>query len=524
MKKSTAPERLDCLLLHVPKFCNFYRPFGKFSFINLIPTGMFSMADLLQREGHRTRILHLGLEQKKNRKFSLYDFIHEADPRIIGLDLYYHQQSYDVLEAAEKAKKAFPDKLLIVGGFTASFYPEEILRRFPQVDGVIRGDGEVPLLLLMRLLKAGKSDFSPVPNLIWRKDGVITINPQTYVATAEDLDRLNYANFSLLKNHETYLETMRMHPWPEHICGRTKSKKIRRKKPVATYYLQTGKGCPFSCSWCGGGSEAHRLTSGRETPVFRSQESVVNTVKEALKYGFGRFHISFDPEPGNPVYYLELFAKLRREGLNFGCVFESWGLPTREFIDSFAATFPLDSSSLILTLTSGSERERKLNRSNYASNQEIFETLSFLEGAGICTEIYFNLAGGAETEDDAESTSALMLNLKRHFQNVTSVRAFTVEIEPGSPLQADPEKFEAETNRKNFLDYYVAGSWDDSNPYAGLGYYLPAYFKDKSRCDDLKTFEGEMQKLRCRSFCLLQGNDSPFLGRLKCWFKSLFSR
>jgi pyruvate-formate lyase-activating enzyme len=520
LKESTAPEKFDCLLLHVPKFGNYYRPFGKFSSMNLSPAGMFSMADLLQREGHGTRIVHLGVELEKDRKFSICDFIREADSRIIGLDLYYHQQSYDVLDVAEKIKKAFPDKLLVIGGFTASFYPEEILRKFSQVDGVIRGDGEVPLLLLMRLMKAGKRDFSPVPNLSWRKDGVIKRNSQTYVATAEDMNRLNYANFSLMKNHEAYRDTMRMNPWSE----RQGKSKVPRKEPLRTYYLQTGKGCPFSCSWCGGGIEAHRLTSGRDKPVFRSRESVVNTVKEALKYGFGCFHISFDPEPGNPVYYLELFEKFKQEGLNFGCVFESWGLPTKEFIASFAGTFPLDDSAVILTMASGSERARKLNRANYISNQDLFETLSFLEEAAIRTEVYFNLAGGSEAENDAESTSALMLNLRRHFKNITSVRAFTVEIEPGSPLQIEPDKYGAVTNRRNFIDYYAASSWDDSNPYAGLGYHLPAFFKDQSRCDDLKTFEGEMQKLRCRSFCLLQGKDSPFTGRLKCWFKRLFPR
>jgi radical SAM superfamily enzyme YgiQ (UPF0313 family) len=521
LKKQPLPGKLDCLLVHVPKFGNYYRPFGNFPFINLIPSGMFPMADLLQREGHATRILHLGLELETNGKFSLFDFICRTDPRLVALDLHYHQQAYDVIEVAELIKEHFPGKFVLLGGLTASFYPEEILRKFSGIDAVIWGDGEVPLLLLMRLMKARKEDLSPVPNLVWRNEGLITRNQQIYTATAEDMNRLDYANFSLLQNSEQYISSMKMHPFSPDKFPTGKKGNKGRSVPISVFYLQTGKGCPFSCSWCGGGKESHLATSGRNEPVFRSHESVIGTLRKAHGSGFNSFHVSFDPEPSNPAYYLGLFERLREENLCLGCIFESWGLPTREFINSFAATFPLEKSLLLLTLESGSERERKLNRANYASNQEFFETLSSVEEAKIPTEVYFTLASGTETEKDAETTSAFMLNLKRNFRCVRAVRAFTVEIEPGSPLQKDPGKFEAVSNRRNFMDYYVAGSWDESNPYAALGYHLPGYFKDRSRCDDLKTFEGEMQALRCRSFCILRGDASPLEGRIKCWFKSL---
>ena len=69
---------------------------------------------------------------------------------------------------------------IFLGGYTASFFSKEILQDYPEVDAVIRGDGETPIVELCQALhrhilnQQHCSDYYPtslaeVPNLAWRK-------------------------------------------------------------------------------------------------------------------------------------------------------------------------------------------------------------------------------------------------------------------------------------------------------------------------------------------------------------------
>ncbi len=54
---------MKVLFLHTPKFNNYYKPIGSYSFIVYPPMGILGLADLLTRNQHNARIIHLGVEQ-----------------------------------------------------------------------------------------------------------------------------------------------------------------------------------------------------------------------------------------------------------------------------------------------------------------------------------------------------------------------------------------------------------------------------------------------------------------------------
>lgn len=146
----------DLLFLHVPKFNNYYKPFGRFSFVNLPPIGLLGLADFLRKNSYSTRIIHLGVEKHQYGEINLDKMIAEHQPAMVGLDLHWHFQAYDVIEIAQKLKRAHPEVAIVVGGFTASFFAEEILRKFDCIDFVIRGDAEIPLRDLVAQYHSGK--------------------------------------------------------------------------------------------------------------------------------------------------------------------------------------------------------------------------------------------------------------------------------------------------------------------------------------------------------------------------------
>jgi radical SAM superfamily enzyme YgiQ (UPF0313 family) len=513
---------LDCIFLHVPKLTNYYRPIHHFIWINFLPMGLLGLADLLQRHGISTQVVNMGVEWIENHKFSIIDYIREKAPRIVAMDLHWHHQSYDVMEVVKKVKAAFPSVYVLLGGYTASFFHEEIMRNFDGVDGIIRGEAEVPMLDLTNALLQGKGDLFSVPNLTWRRKGRILINPLSYIASEKELNDLSFTNFPLLKNYPTYIRYIGQ---PFYVKGVSKEKNFwmySLKSPI--YHLTVGRGCPVQCTWCGGGRSSLETITGRKEVTFRGVGSVLQSIKEAVSYGYETFHICFDPYPQRPQYYLELFSRIRKEKIEMECFFESFGLPNAQFIKSFKETFPGPKSLIALSPDIGSDQMRKMHKGYAYSNQALMGCLDQLKTNGVFCDLFFTLGVPFEKEMDVQETIRLQKMIKSRYPNVRGIRTFTIEMEPGSPWYLDPEQYGVETSLKNFMDFYHYHSGDKS-AFSSLGYWIPDYFEEDK---DERGFEEALQKIKCRHFCFIhpeaRKSSSPFWGRRLCDLSNLFWR
>jgi radical SAM superfamily enzyme YgiQ (UPF0313 family) len=511
--------RIDCLFLHVPKLISHYRPLGEFMWINFLPMGLLGLADLLHRNDISTQIVHMGVEWIQDPRFSLLDDLREKDPRIIAVDLHWHPQSFDVMEIVKKIKADFPSVYIVLGGYTASVFHEEIVGEFEAVDGIIRGEAEIPLLELTRAVLRGEKDFFSIPNLTWRRKKRVMVNPLSYAASEKDLNGLRFTHFPLLKNYPTYIRYISQ---PFYVKGLSKEKNSRifgPKSPV--FQLTVGRGCPVQCTWCGGGFLALKTITGREEVVFRDVEEVLQTIKEAVSYGYESLSISFDPYPHEPDYYLRLFSRIREEKLKLECFFESFGLPTADFISSFKKTFPGKSSRIILSPDVGSVKLRRIHKGYAYTNRSLMECLDRLKENRVSCELFFTLGVPFEKEEDLKKTAQLQGNIRKRFSNVKAIRTFILEMEPGSPWHLDPEMFEVETPLRTFMDFYRYHGSGESP----LGYWIPDYFKGEQNASG---FEKALQEVRCRKFCSMQfgaeKSFTPFWGRKLCGLSSLIWR
>jgi len=235
--------------------------------------GLLALADRLHRSGLSTQVVHLGIEWIEDSDFSILSYLREKHPRIVALDLHWHHQSHDVIDMVKQIKAARPQTYILLGGFTASFFHEEIMKTFPEVDGIIRGEGEEPLAELAQAIQGDQVEFFSVPNLTWRRKKKILVNPLSYVATEEDLNRLCFTHFDLLKNYPTYI---RSSSGSYHVKGAS--------SPV--FPLPVGRGCPVQCTWCSGGCVSQETVSGRNDVIFRSVGKVIDTIQDALAQGY----------------------------------------------------------------------------------------------------------------------------------------------------------------------------------------------------------------------------------------------
>jgi radical SAM superfamily enzyme YgiQ (UPF0313 family) len=153
----------------------------------MYPLGFVSIVGYLEQNGYKARIINLAVKMLKDSKFDPENFIKKIDSQVFRFDLHWLAQAAGSQDLAEKVKKHHPDKSVLLGGLSASYFHEEIIDHFPQIDYILRGDTtEKPLLDLIKHIFEGKEPET-VENLTWRSiEGRKRINPLTYVPTELD--------------------------------------------------------------------------------------------------------------------------------------------------------------------------------------------------------------------------------------------------------------------------------------------------------------------------------------------------
>jgi hypothetical protein len=515
---------IDCLLVHVPKFNNYYKPFGDYLFIKYLPLGLLGIADFLDKNGSSCEIVHLGVERLKDRDFSLAGYIKEKKVRLVGLPLYWHYQSYDTIEVARGIKEACPGIFIVLGGFTATSFSSEIVGNHHFIDAVIEGDGEIPMLSLAEEIRKGGTDFGGVPNLVWRRGGEVVRNPKTFQASAELMDTTSYSNFSLLKNRDTYTDIVGR--GSAFIMWDAVMRRVLQKSEKAMTPIALGRGCTKTCAWCAGNARSQHSLFGRSGVIYRSEAAIIADIGRAMKYGFEKIFLEPLRAPGFEDHIIRLFRGIREAGIMVDAVYEQSGLPSGLLIDEFAKTFPGPGSYMCLSRESYSDAIREFNEDAPCSNNQLYDTLEQIDKAGIAVQMSFTFASPPEKEADLPALIAFRKELLRKFKRI-SVSVFSKELEPHSLWFLNPGDYGIETDRKNFADFYRRCK-SKSSSYASLGYRILGYFKDGSKGGDIKSFEDEVHKIRCRHFCRLASNYGcfldPLIGRARCFLLNLLWR
>ena len=129
-------------------------------------------------------------------------------------------------ETAAGIKKVLPGVKIVVGGLWYSALSTLTLEQNPAIDFVVMGEGELTFNDLMAALNQGKKDFSDIPGLASRKNGVIIWGPVRELI--EDLDALPLPAYDLF-------------PMDKYV-GHT------YWKPFVE--IVTSRGCTHGCTFC----------------------------------------------------------------------------------------------------------------------------------------------------------------------------------------------------------------------------------------------------------------------------------
>lgn len=180
-------------------------------------------------------------------------------------------------------KKISPESLTLLGGPHATFTAASILREFPAVDLIVRGEGEETIRELIGSLEDGR-DWSKIRGLSFRRGArIIQTENRPWIQNLDALPPVDRTLFPLAR----YLAL---------------------RVPAS---VLTSRGCPVGCSFCVG----YRMmgSAGR----FRKPYKVVDEIETALRLGFDEICIDDDLFTRCPDHVLMTCREIERRRLRF---------------------------------------------------------------------------------------------------------------------------------------------------------------------------------------------------------------
>ncbi|WP_428908835.1 B12-binding domain-containing radical SAM protein [Niallia sp. Krafla_26] len=214
----------------------------------------------------------------------------QKKPDVIGFSCYIWNIE-ETIKVIETIKKINPSITIVVGGPEVSYDVQEWMTKVNEFDFIVIGEGEETFKRLLQALK-DHHDFSTIPGISFRKEGEIIIN------------------------HPMHKLDLRQLPSPY----RFEEDLSHLSKRVT--YIETSRGCPFSCQFCLSSIEVgvryfdrdkikedirYLMANGAKTIKF-----VDRTFNISRSYAMEMFRFIIDEHVPGTVFQFEITADIMR--------------------------------------------------------------------------------------------------------------------------------------------------------------------------------------------------------------------
>ena len=320
-------NRPDLLLLHPPSVFDFRKRailYGPVSDVipsstvfEMYPLGFITICSYLQSKGMRVRIVNVALRMMNSRRFDLKRLLQKIRPRAVGIDLHWLPHAHGALEVARVVKEVFPDVPVIMGGLSSSYYHEELVT-YPQVDYVLRGDSpKPPLHQLLVALQNNDPNLEKIPNLTWKHDAQVHVNPLTFRPMLLDyVDLHPDLMVDMVLRYRDLQSVLPFTGWWQH--------------PITTVF--TVKGCAHECVTCGSSQITCTHLTLRDRPVFRSPASIVENMQMLSRLSKGPIFLVGDLLQAGRTYADQLLRQLAEARIPNEICFEFFDIPPGDFL------------------------------------------------------------------------------------------------------------------------------------------------------------------------------------------------
>jgi anaerobic magnesium-protoporphyrin IX monomethyl ester cyclase len=276
---------MEVLLVNPPEVQSKYK---EFLGLTAPPLGLAYIAAVLEENGVKVKILDapaLNMDFYNYRKA-----ISQSNVDVLGVQT-TTPTIRQALQVAQITKEEHPDCVVTLGGYHATFMPNQILRQNDFVDVIVRNEGEYTTLEVVDAIENDKP-LKNIDGINYKEDNVLIETPQR--PPIESLDSLPFPARHLLPMDQ-YMVFGRKHQLATMICSR---------------------GCPMGCSFC-----ASSAMHGKRAR-FRSPENAVdeleNVVDDYRVSMIGFMDDTFTLYPSWVSKFCELITK-RGVDVKWGC-------------------------------------------------------------------------------------------------------------------------------------------------------------------------------------------------------------
>ena len=428
----------DIVFIHAPTVYDFRKKpifYGPVSDVvpsspvfEMYPIGFMTMSSHLEAAGFKTRIVNLAVMMLQDKKVDIERVIQKLDAKVYAIDLHWMPHCHGSIEIAKLVKKYHPEGIVEFGGFSSSYFYEDLIQR-PYIDMVMRGDStELPHVKLMQVLQDGGS-LEDVPNLTWKDaNGKVHVNEVTNIP--DDLDWCMFDYGTMIKCTLRNRDIKGALPW----LGWD-------KLPLTSVF--TVRGCSYNCAECGGSHAANKRILCRNKPAFRSPEKLVEDMATIQSYLDTPIFVIGDPRQGGPDYVERLASEARRQGIKNHVAFEIFQPGNEKFFQTlqhgfgeYSMEFSPDSHDEIVRFAMGKGYD----------NASIEKTLTSSFPNGCVRFDVFYMTGLPEQTpesaiDSARAARSLWNAVGRDDKLYIYNAPFAPFVDPGSRAFEEPERW-----------------------------------------------------------------------------------
>ena len=458
-------RKTDLILLHAPHVYDYrsipqlYGPVSDLVLstpvYEMYPIGFSSMAEYLERAGYHVRLVNIALRMIKQPGFNAEAFIQKIKAPVFGIDLHWMVHAHGSIELAKLVKKIHPQSKVILGGFSASYYYQELIA-YPEVDYVMRGDSaEEPMRLFMQGIQTKHMDN--IPNLVWKdEDGAIHDNGLTFVP-----DNIS----DVMQNHYTAIARSVL-----HYFDMTSTIPVKEWLNYPVTAVLTCKGCDHNCIFCGGANTAMRKTVGRHKTALRTAADMFKDILNISRLSRGPIFILGDIRMGGEERAYELLRLIEQKPVKNTIDFELFRPPSMPFLEAISRAKP--GFAIDISPHSHDIKVRRALGLPY-SNEELEESIANALKLGASRlEIYFMIGLPEQTPESVSQTLDYCEYLYQKFGSDKRIFLFigplSPFLDPGSLCFENPERYGYKIIHRTLAEHRAAltrPSWKETLNY-----------------------------------------------------------
>lgn len=189
--------------------------------------GIAYLGAVLEKAGFKVEILDAFIEGWTFEK--TVQVLAEKNPDVVGFT-FATENRFEGFKLIKMVKEALPKTVLVAGGPHVSMAADDTLKHLPELDYLVRGEGEMTFLEMAQKFRAGER-LDGITGLSLVREGEVIHNPgRKFIENLDSLPMPAWHQFNW-KKYNLFLEVPGL-----------------GKLPAAN--LMSSRGCPFGCNFC----------------------------------------------------------------------------------------------------------------------------------------------------------------------------------------------------------------------------------------------------------------------------------